>query len=89
MKTSPKKANGTSLRGYIDATYAQLTEAFGEPSRTFADGKVTCEWILDLDGTIATIYDWKSDTPYAEQTSWHVGGFRGEDAVEKIEACLN
>ena len=74
---------GTSLQGYIYATYADLVAAFGEP-HTNGDGyKVDAEWILQFaDGTIATIYNYKDGKNYMGDdgeavesiTDWHVGG---------------
>ena len=88
--------NGTSLQGYINATYDQLVSLFGEPM----DGcgyKTDCEWIVtDMDeGTIGTIYNWKNGRNYLgaqglypEQiTRWHVGGI-GRDAVRMFDEIL-
>lgn len=96
MKKSPtvsndlKSANGTSLCGYVKTTYSELLEKLGEPLRDFSgDGKVTCEWILDFqDGTIATIYDYKTGTTPTSLYKWHIGG-RGIDVVEKTGKFLN
>ena len=66
-------ANGTSLQGYMRATYDQLVARFGQPDG--GGDKTTVEWCLEFeDGTIATIYDWKEyETPmYAYD--WHIGG---------------
>ncbi len=69
------EANGTSLKGFIMATYDQLVEIFGEPTYKGGD-KTTAEWKLQFyDGTVATIYDWKMyDTPLG-QYDWHIGGY--------------
>lgn len=83
-------ANGTSLCGYVKATYSELVEKLGEPLRDFSgDGKVTCEWVLDFqDSTIATIYDYKTGTTPTNLYKWHIGG-RGIDVVEKTGKFLN
>lgn len=83
---------GTSLMGYIEPTTRQQLEAvFGSPVE-YGDGdKVTTEWTLSIDGTTATIYDWKRyeqgapriDEPY----KWHIGG-RSKDAVRLVELAL-
>ena len=75
------EVNGTSLKGYVNATYEELVEKFGEPTYTYGD-KTTVEWSLEFecdadngslgeDGNVeyvtATIYDWKTDyTPTGE-----------------------
>jgi hypothetical protein len=83
-----KAANGTSLAGYFVATYNEVVAKFGEPIA--GDGnKVTVEWIVVFeDDTVATIYDWKSESPaYTpdECYEWHIGGHKTK-AVEYILA---
>lgn len=72
------RVNGTSLKGYITATYDELADVFGEPTcgpDDRLDDKVTCEWqLLFEDGTYATIYDWKEHATPMGQHSWHIGG---------------
>lgn len=79
--------NGTCLRGYFEASYADLVAVFGEPER--GDGyKVSTEWII-VDRTcddVVTVYDWKETSLYesylmsldefrAQKTyQWHLGG---------------
>ncbi len=69
---------GTSLMGYLTASYDKLVFAFGEPTNTTPSGddKVTCEWQIRFkDGTCATIYDWKEyGRSYKKVTDWHIGG---------------
>lgn len=93
--------NGTSLKGYVETTYDELVEKFGEPTITDGD-KTTVEWNLvfecDADNgslgedgnteyVTATIYDWKtSNTPMSEY-DWHIGGF-SEEAIEAVESAL-
>ena len=78
--------NGTCLRGYLTATFNEMVEKFGEPFE--GDGyKTSVEWAMEFDdGTIATIYDWKTKspslTPY-EPYQWHIGG-NNEKALEYI-----
>ena len=66
----------TSLHGYLEATYLDLVKAFGEP--TYDNGeedKVTKEWSIEFtDGTVATIYDWKSSRALQGLYQWHIGG---------------
>lgn len=78
------KANGTSLIGYITSTYSTLCEKLGEPLRDHSgDRKVTCQWIIEFeDGSVGTIYDWKTRATPTKQYDWHVGG-RGTNILEK------
>jgi len=65
--------NGTSLIGYVTTTYTNLVANLGEPERDW--DKSTAMWIVEAsDGTVCTIYDWKTDyTPTCEYR-WHIGG---------------
>ena len=70
---------GTSLKGYIETTYADLESVFGAPyyGPNDTDGdKITCEWLITFkDGKVATIYDWKiEDATPTELYRWHIGG---------------
>ena len=84
--------NGTHLQGYVFATYDEIKAILGEPNDgpdADIDGKVTCEWIIEFeDGTVATIYDWKtySGTPRAGY-EWHVGG-KSTRVVRIVEEML-
>ena len=70
--------NGTSLQGYVNASYYNLVDVFGEPTHSTpsGDGKVNTEWnlrfkVIEKDATdpddweiiYATIYDWKEMGP--------------------------
>lgn len=93
--------NGTSLVGYINSTYNELVEKFGEPTFTYGD-KTTVEWSLEFecdadngslgeDGNVeyvtATIYDWKTDYTPTGEYDWHIGGF-SEEAIYAVESAL-
>ena len=84
---------GTSLQGYIEATYDDLVKAFGKPTYdSTEDGesdKVHTQWALEFenedgDMIISTIYDWKERGPFdsreASKYRWHIGGNSGESA---------
>jgi len=80
--------NGTSLIGYVDASYADLVAALGEPvSSCSVDYKVTTEWLLeDENGDPVTLYDYKQTSLYDPRLPsveefrtkprhrWHIGG---------------
>lgn len=81
--------NGTSFKGYLPSTLKNLVDIFGEPFDGDGD-KTNFEWAIRFDdGTIATIYDWKSTfSPLEdEKVVWHVGGFRGE-AIDKVDEII-
>ena len=79
----------TSLQGYIGATYNELVEVFGQPTYgpDAQEDKITCEWVVDIGGTVCTIYDYKTrSTPYGDY-SWHIGG-RGESSAHLVKWAI-
>lgn len=81
------RSNGTSLRGYINGTYDELVEVFGEPIAATDDYKSDAEWLLILnDDVVVTIYNYKSGKNYLGANGlnvedidrWHVGGKSSE-----------
>ncbi len=85
-------AAGTSLQGYVQADYYEMTRAFGQPLG--GDGyKSRVQWVVvftDLDDvrTVATIYDWKSDVAVSNVAKWNVGG-TSPQAVQFVNDYLN
>jgi major membrane immunogen (membrane-anchored lipoprotein) len=100
MKVNDKdiNVNCTSLQGYINCTYDDLTATLGYPLEDgFDDYKSDAEWTIEFDdGTVATVYNYKNgknylgdegtDVCYIEQ--WHIGG-RDETAVQKVQDLIN
>lgn len=84
MKFTTKNVdiNMTSLVGYVNATYQQLVDTFGEPTYNGSSGedKVDVEWHIKFDdGTVASIYNWKDydGGDYCRsgvKYEWHIGG---------------
>ena len=88
-KKGSSKANGTSVSGYINTSYYELVEMFGESLGPSSDNKVDAEWHVTLhpdadtdgDGAFVTIYNYKSGKKYCGEsgldvqniTEWHVG----------------
>lgn len=81
-----KKANGTSLSGYINTSYSTLVELFGDSIGPSTDDKVAAEWHLLIrdkgeEVGFATIYNYKDGKNYAganglnveDIQTWHVG----------------
>jgi hypothetical protein len=86
---SIQEADLTSFKGYAPKqTLENLTRKLGLPNTGSADGKVTCEWVIvGADGTVATVYDWKTGrTPHGEY-DWHIGG-HSHKAVDLILSIL-
>ena len=90
--------NMTSRRGYVQANYQDLLKLLGKPHES--DGyKVDWEWDIKFDdGSVATIYNWKSGPNYGyydvgpgQIKTWNVGGRDGRALrnVEKMLASLN
>ena len=84
--------NGTSLKGYLNATYRDLVNVLGEPTfpEESGDGKVQVEWVVEFEGEIFTIYDWKTyDRQYTEYEldRFNIGGkeYAG-DFIEYMES---
>ncbi len=69
---------GTSLKGYVAASYSQLVAALGEPtfSEASADDKTQVEWVVKFRNNYFTVYDWKTyDREYTmnELQTFHIG----------------
>lgn len=91
---------GTSLQSYLDMPMSRIVAVFGEP-KTDVDGyKVAFEWAITFaDGTIASIYDYKSSSLYdddnptpeamraADFSGWHIGG-KSKRAAELVREAL-
>jgi hypothetical protein len=86
---------GTSLKGYVEATYVDLVEKFGYPPINNGD-KTNAEWWLDFrveDGegdfeyVTAAIYDWKEPAIPGGKHRWHIGG-RDWKAVECVHQIM-
>lgn len=99
-KTNLADSNGSCLRGEISAAYSTLVRVFGNPDRIF-DGvvgmdhdKTDAEWIVKINGELATIYNWKDGPAYTGRrdisvegiTTWNVGGF--SDVQHLVERAI-
>ena len=82
-------ATGTSLKGHVQTTLAELTEVFGEPTydEPSGDGKVNTEWVLTIDDVLVTIYDWKTCETPTGLYDWHVGGY-DSSAEQLVQDCI-
>ena len=74
------------LKGYVETTYDKLVEVFGEPVEGV--DKTTAEWYIKfLDGTMANIYDYKTDYTPKHLFPWHVGG-KDQEVVNTIASLV-
>ena len=80
---------GSSLSGYVEATYYELEQVFGEPTYALEDPseKIQTEWTLRLNGVVATIYNWKTQQTPRGLYRWHIGGF-GRGEVELVQEAV-
>ena len=74
-----------SLQGTIKITYQELVDIFGNPTfRNYKnDNKTTCEWQIEIDDRIISIYDWKEDVTPLYLYDWHIGG-KSKNDIKKI-----
>ena len=89
--TNNANANMTSLKGEFPITFAELVEIFGSPKYgPNADlDKTTCEWALTFeDGTVATIYDYKTDWTPMGLYEWHIGGHDAEAYTHVVDTII-
>lgn len=79
--------DGTYLQGYITVSYSDLVDVFGSPNISPSD-KTTAEWVLKFeDGTIATIYDWKTGNTPLGPYAWHIGG-HSKTAIKRVQEIM-
>lgn len=91
--------DSTYLQGHLRVPFTRLVQVFGEPE-SFLDDRVAFWWRIEFPGHIvATIYDWKASSRYAEGSPtpdemramnfdrWNVGG-RSRRAVALVLRVL-
>jgi len=88
-------SHGTSLQGYINATYSQLIELLGKPTydKPSGDNKIQLEWVVEFNDNFFTIYDWKTGSrEYTENElmKFNVGGTTNAfDFIQEVESQIN
>ena len=88
------ESNGSSLKGYIYATYNKLVNVLGEPTfdEPSDDEKTQVEWVVNFKGDFFTIYDWKTyDRDYTlnDLDRFNVGGKScAFDFIEHLEKLI-
>jgi hypothetical protein len=80
---------GICLKGYVRTNYDFLVEKLGTPNlNPSGDKKVNCIWTVKFeDGSIATVYDWKTKEAPKEIYNWQIGG-ASLDVLDKMEKIL-
>ena len=77
-KEATDKFVSTSLIGYVKIPYKEIVKILGEAtfSEASPDEKVRKEWVLDIGGKKATVYDWKNYGLKMTDSfdDWHIGG---------------
>jgi hypothetical protein len=84
--------SGSSLSGYVSASYPQLVRALGEPTfdKASGDDKVQKEWVVQFKGNVFTIYDWKTfDEEYTMNKLGRFNVGSKGSALEFIDALEN
>jgi hypothetical protein len=88
VNSNTTSACGTSLKGQVYTTYDKLVSALGKPKGGSADGKTTCEWIVEFeDGSVVTIHDWKTSNTPKDPYNWNVGA-KNHTPLDYLEALL-
>jgi len=68
--------NGSSFQGYAYATKQQLIDVFGAPELySSPESKTTHQWVINIEGVLCTIYDYKENLDTGKIEAWHIGGF--------------
>lgn len=74
--------NLTCLQGEIHLSFQDLVDIFGQPEDVSSTGKSDVQWAIEIDGVVATIYNWKNGPAYTGDDSieveriheWNIGG---------------
>ncbi len=84
------------LRDAGITTYRQLVHTFGQPTLMGDEYKTDAEWCMEIDGQVATIYNYKNGRAYLgagapateEITEWNIGGFNGQ-ALHLVKKAID
>jgi len=78
IRSTKNSSLDTSFHGYtVTTTRNDLKRVLGKPHyvNRDSDEKVQHEWILEIDGHVFTVYDWKEyrNVKASEPIEWHIG----------------
>jgi hypothetical protein len=97
LESAVRESGGTSLQGYIEASYQDIVDSLGQPNSPVDEYKVDVGWAFKLGDTVFTIYNWKNGynycgdrdgVPVGSMNHWHVGGFSEEAVGAAISAVF-
>lgn len=92
------KAWGTGLSGYVFCPYKKLVALLGEPNAEGDGYKTDAEWIVEMNGKVLTIYNYKDGKNYNGRnglatkniTEWHIGSKEDVNAeIKNLQKLLN
>ena len=75
------KTDGTSLKGHLTASYAEIVSVLGQPTHPVE--KIDAHWSFEVNGeVVVTLYNWKNGRvyngpkapPVEKLKSWNIGG---------------
>jgi hypothetical protein len=78
---NPGLQGGTSLAGYLTASYRDLVKVLGRPNCEGDQYKVSTEWVLVFKNRCVTLYDYKDTKLYSRDLP-SVQTFRRQDSYE-------
>lgn len=91
---------GTSLLGYMEASYRDLVRVLGKPNAEGDQYKVSTEWVVTFAGRTFTIYDYKVTRLYDRggisvkafralpKFEWHIGGTAKDMTFEQLRSVI-
>jgi hypothetical protein len=89
---------GTGLAGYIDCSYKSLVSLLGKPNGQSDGYKTDAEWVVEMNGKVLTIYNYKDGKNYngrnglaiSKITDWHIGTKENVDAeIKELQKILD
>jgi len=84
---------GGSLNAEMDIAYEDLVNLLGEPNAETDGYKVDAEWMVEFDGELFSIYNYKTGKNYngsegldvEDIRDWHIGGKNKVKAAELVK----
>ena len=67
------------FQGFLDVSYAELVEKFGEPFVDYGS-KVPYSWDININGVEGSVYGYYTTK---QSKTWHIGG--GESIMEALK----
>ena len=80
--------NLTCLQGEIHIGFYDLVDMFGEPEDVSSTGKSDVQWAIEIDGVVATIYNWKNGPAYTGDDSIEVERIHRPLDENGVRGCI-